>query len=302
MMVAETSRKCPPPGIYENIAFESYLLWDALSNSKLNLAAKSLRHFRYVTAKDPTPSLRFGTLVHCGQLEPMSIAKRYAVMPDFHLSKENRTGNGEESIAKTTKWCLAKTEEFHRVNNDKQICTDKEFNDMQSIVLALCESEKARRYLCGHGPVELSIVWNDPETGLLCKARFDKIISGFCLTDLKSTFNAMKFADSIVNYGYHRQMPHYLDGWKVLTGEELIPALVAVETAAPFCVRAAPVHPDLVDMGRAEVRELKLAVADAKESNEWPGYSSPESWVAPSWYTGGDGEVELLVGGETISI
>lgn len=292
----------PKPGIYQNVPFESYLRWNAVSNSRLSLAERSLKHFRYCRFDKQSNAMRFGSLTHCGQLEPLSVARRYAVMPAFHAMPENVTADGSPTQSKNTTWYRKKVLDFTAANIGKTVVDEAVYMEMEQVVTALCESERARYYLGNPGPVEVSIVWVDPETGLTCKARIDKITTAQgCLSDLKTTVCARKFAWSICDWGYHRQMALYQRGWLILTGEKLTPALVAVESSQPYCVRAAPLSLEFLQTGHAEVSMLLQKVEEATESDEWPGYPDPECWEQPERY-GTKAPVELVVGGETISI
>lgn len=305
MSAGHTMTDTPKPGIYENVRFDEYLSWNAISNSRINTARLSLAHFRRNVSLDPSPALQLGSLVHCGQLEPMALAKRYAVMPAFERDPKNVTKNGERSFSKTTVYYQNKCEEFQRVNEDKEIVGEDAYDRMVGIVSSICAHEQARSYLTGPGKVEIAIVWNDPETGLLCKARLDKFSPGL-IADLK-TYSPrpgnrsprVKFLQCISDFGYHRQMAHYQNGVRVLTGEECDTALVVVDSTAPYCVMAAPMSEEWLSIGRSEVSETLQDIAAAYESDNWPGYESPKSWVPPAWY-GNDGEeIQLTSHGQS---
>jgi len=293
----------PEVGIHENVPFETYLSWDAISNSRLQMAKQSLAHFRANIAIEKTKPLQLGQLCHCGQLEPLSIALRYCVMPDFHLSPENIAKDGSQSSSKSTAYYREKSAAFRAANKGKEFVDEAQYKLMVGVVEAIAEHQRASSYLRSRGPVELSIAWVDDETGLLCKARLDKVsILARLIVDLKTTMDASRFSSAIAEYGYYNQMPHYVDGWRVLTGEEYGAAFVAVESKPIHGVRAAPLGQEFMDAGRAENRRLLRDIADAKESGDWPCYEDPKEWVPPHWFGAGADPVELVVGGEVISI
>ncbi len=156
--------------------------------------------------------------------------------------------------------------------------------------------------------MELAAVWIDPETKLICKARFDKVNHDVRrVVDLKtytpqqgSLSPSAKFARSIATFGYHRQMAHYVNGAMELFGHDHSAALVVVESAPPYCVMAAPMHEEWLEIGQREVADTMRAIAKAFISNEWPGYESPTSWVVPAWYEAGGDDIELVVGGQSV--
>lgn len=301
--------KAPEPGVYEKVDFETYLQWDAISNSRINAARRSLKHFKANVALEPKPCLTLGSLAHCGRLEPLYLGKRYAVMPPFENDPENVTKKGEPSTSKATKYYEEKSEEFLAANRGKEIVTEDQYDSMIAIVTSLDNHDLAREYINSPGPMELAIVWDDPDTGLRCKARLDKISHvKRIVTDLKTYTPQQgylapteKFARAIANFGYHRQQAHYTNGARVLFGAEYSSALVVVENAEPYCVMAAPMIYEWLEIGRREVAETMAAIAEAYRQDQWPGYESPEAWTVPEWY-GTNVDVELLIGGEALVV
>lgn len=274
------------PGIYENLPFEQYLQIEAISNSRLGLMGKSPLHYRTCAAPDEkSKPLVLGQLVHCGRLEPMSIAERYAVQPDYHLDAENVTDSGKPSQSKATRWCRDKCDQFAEANRDKDIVSREWYAEAKQIVDAVCRCDEANALLNAPGPCELTLVWHDDETGLPCKARMDKAAPALGkFADLKTTADIGKFQRAIVNYGYHRQMAHYQEGWAVLRGGELLePWLIPVEKKEPFCAMAAPLDEEALMAGYQQRRVYLNRVAECLESGEWPGPPSPKCWRVPEY-------------------
>lgn len=299
----------PEPGIYPNVDFDEYLDWDAISNSRINLARRSLAHFRANASLESTPGIRIGSLSHCGKLEPLMLARRYAVMPRFEDDESNLTAKGEKPDSpRSTKYYREKAKEFETVNSDKQIVSQSEYDRMVAIVTSLNEHPRSCEYFGAPGPMEIAIVWDDPETRLRCKARLDKYTPGTRIVDLKTYTPEQgylspldKFVRSIANYGYHRQMAHYQNGVSVLTQTRCEPALVVVENVAPYCVMAARMNEEWLEIGRREVAETLRAIRDAYDRNTWTGYESPDAWFVPNWY-GANENVSLIIGGEMIEV
>lgn len=290
------------PGIYEDLPFEDYLAIDAVSNTRLGSLAKSPRHYRFAMPLERAKYLVVGSLVHAGRLEPMAIAQRYAVAPEYHLDAENKTKEGAATNSKVTNYVKGKLEEFAGANEDKEIVPAEWYREVKSITESLFADPEANRLLNAPGPVELTMVWDDPETGIRCKGRIDKVCSdlaAFC--DLKTTVDLGKFERSIANYGYHRQLAHYQAGYAVLTGELLTPWVSAVEKEPPFCVQTAPLDAEALAIGEASRRELLTLLSECMESDCWPGPPSPKSWGLPAWATNNQ-PVAITVGGITMEI
>jgi len=291
-------KKTPTPGIHAAVPFDEYLQWDAVSNSRLSLLKRSPKHFRHGFGEE-TEAMRFGTLTHSGVLEPLSIALRYAVMPDYTSHPDNVTKTGARSFSRTD-FVRLKEEAFTRLHFDKQIVTRKQYDDMVGIASAIAECHEAKALL-RDGQSELSVVWED-RCGLLCKCRIDWLQLGCMrMIDLKTTADAMRFDKAIANYGYHRQMAFYLRGLGAHGLGDITPWIVAVEKDAPFGCRAAPMSEDALSVGCREIDELLSQLVDCHMSGEWPGYQSPGLWSLPTWY-GGEDTVELIVGGESLRV
>lgn len=289
----------PSPGIYRDVSFADYLAWDCINNSRISLARRSLLHFKEQPAHEATKALRFGSFAHCGVLEPLAIAMRYAVMPRYELDAANVTKDGTASKSTGTTYYKQRAAEFAAANTGKEVVEQDAYDHLCGISRSLMRSERAREYLCERGDVEVCFVWDDEETGLRCKCRVDMLNSGIC--DLKTCLDAQAFPKSIAAYGYHRQGAHYQAGVAALTGEVKPFRIVAVEKTAPYGVRSAPLNEDAIETGAAEVRQAMRAIAGAYESGVWPCYTDPASWCLPSWYGGSD-EIELIINGETVSI
>lgn len=293
----------PKPGVYRDVPFETYLSWDAISNSRINLFRRSPLHFKLNAHPDQTEALTLGEFVHCGGLEPENIASRYAVMPAFELDDGNVTRKGERSFSTSTVYYQTKVEEFSRVNAGKKIVKQELYDKLLGVARALRNHDRAWQYLrAERGETELVLVWIDPETELLCKARLDYATKR-STTDLKTTRDAQNFTKAIATYGYHRQLAHYRGGRSVLMGGEMGEhRIIAVEPTEPYGIRAAPLSDDALDLGESEIRQTLRAIARAYERDEWPCYEDPRAWVMPAWYDSIDQELELTVGGQTVSV
>lgn len=290
-------------GIYDNISFAEYLEIDAISNTALGLMERSPRHYHERVELEQSKPLVIGSLVHCGRLEALSLAERYAVCPEYQFDDENRTTNGEQSRSTTTKYVKNRIEEFAAANRDKQIVPRDWFQEMVAIVTSLNGDRLANEILNAVGRVELTLVWEDDSTGLLCKARIDKEAASIGkFADLKTCADIEAFERSIARYGYHRQVSHYQDGWATLTGELLEPWIIAVEKAKPYCVKSAPLHEEALERGLERRNEALRKIAACHETGCWPGPPSPAAWHVPEWEIAGGESLSLTIGGESVSI
>ena len=183
------------PGVYHDIPFDEYLQWDAVSNSRLGLAKRSAAHFKQGFKSEPTPAMRLGSLVHCGVLEPLAIAKRYTFMPDYASHPENVTATGERSFSSATKFCKSMEKQFRTLHHDKEIVSEPEYDRMVGVAGSLSSSSVVPD-LMSSGRPEVSIAWIDDESGLLCKMRADWLHTDgdqSIVIDVKTTVDGLQF-------------------------------------------------------------------------------------------------------------
>jgi len=294
----------PEPGIYPGIPAEEYFSWPAVSNSDLTFAARSMAHYRYAPPLVQTPAMRFGSIVHAGFLEPETFERRYCAMPAFEDTIRKPDGS-EYANPKATNAYKAEVEAWRDAHPDVEVVTSDEMRDAKALIASLEAHTCACAYLRGDGPAEVSLVWDDPGTGIRCKARVDKINESACLlADLKTTVDAADFERSLAKYRYHRQAAFYREGYMALTGTVWPFAIVAVEKDVPYGVRAAVVAEEAIDVGQREYQRLLEQIAECRRTGVWPGYEDPPAWTLPGWYVasaGCDDEPQLTFNGEPIT-
>lgn len=275
----------PAPGIHENVPFDVYRSWDAVNNSLLTQLRRSPAHAKAsidgLLPDEQSPSLRLGSLIHTGVLEPGELESRYAVMPQFELDPQNRTKDGRQTTSKATGYYKDCVDEWLASTGaaGRQIVSQDEFDTMRGVIRSIAAHSGASELLATPGLAECAIVWDD-EAGVRCKSRLDKLAIGArrIVVDLKTTRDAATFERSVWAYGYHRQGAFYLRG----SGAENF-VIVAVETSPPYGVRVAPMSQRALDAGRKEIDELLATFAACQRSGEWPGYDDPLSWDLPDW-------------------
>ena len=160
------------PGIYLDVSFEEYLAWPCVNNTLLSHAVRSMAHFHLAEqtpVDEPTESMRFGSLVHAGVLQPESLV----VMPPFE-DEVRREDGSQYANPKATAAYKQRVAEYEAANGSKQIVSEAEYERICGIRESLANNDRAVQYLCDNGQVELSLVWEDPDSGIRCKARLDR--------------------------------------------------------------------------------------------------------------------------------
>ena len=145
---------------------------------------------------------------------------------------------------------------------------------------------------------EAPLVWHDPATEMLCKARLDAIHAGEgLLIDLKTTRSAdnRRFGLECARLGYALQLAHYAAGCEHAAG--FVPQrhiLIAVEKDAPHDVGVFEVADMHKELARDEVAMLLQRVKECRAERRWPGrYAEPQILQLPA-YVEGELEIEEL--------
>ena len=256
------------PGIYAGITNADYHGGPGVSKSGLDLIARSPLHYwaRYLdpqrTPTEPTPSMRLGTAIHTAVLEPGEFGRRYHVAPV--VDRRTKDGKAEWQLALDH----AEAAGAELISNDDAITCMR--------IADVVRSHPTARKVFGSGQAELSVYWQDRETGLLCKCRPDWLAMPL-IVDLKSTEDASgeSFQRSAWNWRYWVQAAWYMDGVQQATGQR-VDAFVfgAFEKVPPYACAFYYADQAMIDMGRQEYRRLLRTLADCMSSDKWPGYET----------------------------
>ena len=276
----------PKPGIYYDVPFEDYVTWPCVNNSSLGPLEQSPAHYRAAQDKDrDSDAFRIGRFTHAGVLEPKGVMDRYVVLDRDELARGIVRSDGTEyaNVFATGEY-KRRVAEFAEQHAGREIVTQDEYDMIFGVVHQLWRNDRAKTWLGPGCKVEVSLVWDDPRTGLRCKCRVDALnerLDPPVLGDVKTCQNAADFSWAIWKWRYHRQMAFYGDGYHALTGRRAYVGMVAIEKQEPYGVRAAPVGWATLGAGRQLYREALATIAACREANAWPGYQDPDSWEIP---------------------
>lgn len=272
-----TRTPSPKPGVYPGVSFEEYASWDALNHSTLKHAAKTASHFK--AARDnpdteSTPALAIGTAAHALLLEPERF-KRDVVAAPINPKTGNAFGRG------TKAW-----EEHADAHKGKIILTTEELTDLRAMAAKIHANPDASTLLTAEGMSEVAIVWDDPTTGLRCKARVDRYVPAFGRIDYKTTESAADgdLQRSFINYSYHTADVFYSRGFEALKMNARS-VFIVQEKSAPYEARVVKIGGETLQCAEVVVGEWLELVARCVKSGEWPGYSEGVHVVdAPEFY------------------
>ena len=266
----------PDVGIWFDVPEADYHSLTAASNSNLGKILRSPAHLKWdldnPRASD-TPAFRLGSAAHSILLEPHLFQDTYARGPD-----------GDRRTKAVREEWKEKEESF----GANYVLTPAQWDAVHHIEQAVGDHTAASRLLYAPGESEVTLIWDDAETGVRCKARIDRLPfdKQMGIGDLKTTKDASPkaFAKSLWAYGYHRQAAHYLNGLAVLDTPRRFFTFAAVEKEPPFGVAVYQIDDGSIDAGAHQIRSLLQIYARCQESGVWPAYPDEIQDIAiPPW-------------------
>ena len=242
-----------------------------ISNSMLKWIAKSPAHFHHHLGAHvaPTKAMEIGTVYHTLLLEPQLIDSMVVVNDDSRNS--------------------TKFKEFKAANTDKVILKEVEYTQLRDMAKSLLRTDWGKTLFTGEAKRELSLFWQDEDTGTACRCRIDLIKMGNkpVLVDLKTTCDASEegFWKSIRNYDYHVQAAFYFDAYKAVFGVEPHSFVFAMtEKTAPYVTAFYIVGNPIIEAGRAIYKKRLGIVKQCHESGVWQGYADTPTEPTPPQY------------------
>ncbi len=220
--------------------------------------------------KEPTPAMKFGTLVHMAILEPMKFKTKYVVQPEF-------TGYTQKGELTTSLNCKEVKDKIARWQMDQEpgavIVTEQEREDIFCMIDSVLSHPMASKLLT-NGQPETPGYWIDPTTGLPCRMMPDFLaFNADTLTDFKTCADSSweAFRKSVEKLHYDVQMAMYDDGVFHITGiRPQHNVWLATENVFPFETRVHEVDPIYKAAGRFQYRENMNKIKQCLKNGEFP--------------------------------
>lgn len=268
------------PGIYPNVPAEVYHRRElgVVNNGALKiLVSRTPAHYRaWVDGADEgdTPALAFGRALHCAVLEPELFAATYVQPVEHPHRRPSITQRNAKKPSQETLDAIAYWDAWERDNAGKIEITAEDAARIAGMRESILRDPLAGKLLTG-GVAEETIVWDDPRTGLRCKARADyHAAERGVIVDLKTCDDASEaaFARSVATYRYHLQHAHYASAFQALGRELRAFLFVAVEKEPPYAVAVHTLLPESEARG-IELRERAMnTLHDCLAADIWPAY------------------------------
>ena len=258
------------PGIYRDLPASKYheKTIGVVSKSALDQIAPQktpAHYYAWATGESErvdTPAMAFGRAGHCAVFEPDVFASTYAVQPDF--------GDCRYKAARQAR------DEWRAENEGREFLSASDWRAIQQIQQSM-RSNRLMSALLEDGMAELSVVWDDVETGLRCKCRADFYSEKHAtLVDLKLVEDAsdVGFARSVLKYRYHVQDALYRTGFNAAGLPVKSFVFLAIEKRAPYAGALYMLDSEaLVEGTEAMVSDMRI-MADCVASGKWPAYST----------------------------
>lgn len=256
-------------GFFPDIPEAEYHASPGISKSGLDLIARSPAHYKYGAPKETTRAMEIGSAIHCALLEPERFATDYVLLRDV---TDRRSSAYKEAI---------------KHHPPERVLTGAEAAKVAGMQESIYAQTVARRQLERPGRRELSAFATDPETGVLCRCRYDLLTDDGVGIDLKKTRDARpeEFAKAVFNYRYHVQAAFYSDLYYWLTGDRLSAyAILAVEEDPPHPAAVYVLDDYTMDLGRRLYRRDLNTYAHCLRTDDWPAYEfDVQELSLPEW-------------------
>jgi exodeoxyribonuclease VIII len=285
-----------PPGVYKDIPAEQYHALPYVSSSFLKKFRKNPA--AALLPEEDKACFALGGASHAYSLEgDAAFLSQYIVMPSDAPKRPTSTQINAKKPSDETVKAIDWWDKFEKANAGKILLTA----DQAAAVFGIDKSLKSHplaSMLLKRGNPELTLIWDDPGTGLRCKARIDLNPERRALIDYKTCADVAKFDRQMVTLNYDIQAGHYSIGAVENNIDHDTFIFVAAETSEPHPVRCGYIHPDWLQWARDEVRRLLCLVAECKVRGAYPNYEIPlhivsldqirpadllEEWEMPKW-------------------
>lgn len=245
---------------------------------------------------DSTASTRRGTNSHLAVYQPQEWLRRVG-FPVIKRPRGALKSGAEEAMVLWRGWQLATAARDQIVSgiDDRIDVTEAQFEEIRKISVSAWSHPEASILLTAPGEIERTILWREPETGVLVKVRIDKLsrltvaqvygtelLAGPTISDLKTTrdHRPRPFWRSAENYGYLEQAALYSDAVEAWIGERPAFYWIAVRSDKP---RTAVYWPTETQLQRGRDRYLEQLgdYLNRKQSGNWR--APHECGVNPLW-------------------
>ncbi|MFB7900308.1 PD-(D/E)XK nuclease-like domain-containing protein [Streptomyces xiamenensis] len=216
--------------------------------------------------QEPNRTFEFGTAVHT-----LVLGKGAEVVVTEHGNWKSKAAAAEQEAIREAGGVPLLAEEGERAHA------------MAAAVLS--DPDAGPLFAPGAGEAELTYIWQDPETGIWCRALLD-MSSPLQITDLKTTSDASLegIQKSVYQYGYHQQDQWYRDAVQAIEGVRPEFRLVFVDKRPPHLVTVVELDEGAQILGAARNARARRIYAECTRTGNWPGHADGITTISlPRW-------------------
>lgn len=263
------SIECPKPGIYHGIPAHEYHAWPAISSTFIKgyAALPSTARTPYVPGDDAN----VGSGIHAFTLQGEKGLQEECVI----LSPECE---GSSKAAKAAREQVA-------ADNPHKALLPHRYGpgaaDTKPLIMDVLKGvDESFRNHPKTGPIlaaaqtEVSLVWTDDETGLLCKSRMDVWDNGV-IWDVKKCRSIEGFKWQLRDLFYELQAGWYFNGAVACGLDPVAFGFLPCEAFAPYRVGCGYLDPEKLTAARYECKRLLGLIKESTLTDNWPNYRIP---------------------------
>ncbi len=272
------------PGWYEGLSLAEYLAIPAMSASGIVAANRSPAHFKEErdNPRPATPDMKEGSALHCALLEAHLFARQYLVLGPCEAELKSGARKGEEcgssgKVLRDGRSFCGKHDPADGEPMEVETITEEQHARIVGMRDAILAHSDARRFFIGEGRSEVTGIWRDAKTGLLCKLRLDRDIGRAAIhADVKTcrSAHASAFRRHAVQMGYPLKCAWYRRGMKELGRPAIGSVLIAAEKKRPHGVQLFLVSEANIGALQGVIDRNLLRIAECERTGVWPGYDS----------------------------
>jgi len=286
---ASTTSSAPPPSIFHDLTFDEYKQIKAINASSLKPWLISARHAKFREANPlDTDSIKIGRAVHSYLLDD-DFHDQYACLDDTELIQQILAQRPELKNVRASKEYKTKYAEWSQLNEHKTLLKKDEMDTVAKSRRAIYDHPESSSMNLDTELREVTLVWDDPQVGGLCKARLDLYnhktgrIVDIKTTAKRPTVRAVE--RQIIDYAYHVQYAWYMRAVRMCRlSDAPTMRFVFVQLADEFDVTWADPDESMLDQGWHDAMRAVERMRACEAEGKYPGvHPDPVQVSLPAW-------------------
>ena len=260
------AEKITEPGIYPGVPDEVYHADPVEGGSLSSTGARRLLHcpakFHY-ERQHPRPPKREFDLGHAAHHLVLGVGPRLELIDALDYKTKDAREQRDAAYAAGAVPLLP-----------------DQWDQVHEMAEVLRAHRTASALLSGALHFELTLVWQDRLTGVMCRARLDcltRAANGRTLiVDYKTARSSEPSAidRAMHEFGYHQQFDFYIGGVMELgIAQDPLPLLIVQEKEPPYVVTVVQVSRSALDVADVKNRAALELYAECTRTGHWPGYA-----------------------------